>query len=316
VVLLPERDAAPATLVARLAEQPTQRETHSLWYYGKMMTMSNRTFSGDAFQPDLHGFALEARRQADRLHRDWQAADELSAFWQTLMGYLAKGWVCHVKDHLDQHKDRLRQWRSDGHPAIATIENLYREVKTATDQAMVSFPGDLERACLESNLPIDRTSREPHYTFQNGFLELDIDTGKRLAHLTDREAKLVTVPADVGAVVEAASAELQRLFHRPFDGEKFLRKLRLHYLAVIKKEGIKDGDVLPIRRITHRLGKNEKGFRTDEFVVDLSKLAEVGPLQIDDVKLDLQQTKDTNQGMLLYGVASRGYVGFIVFRKT
>ena len=73
---------------------------------------------------------------------------------------------------------------------------------------------------------------------------------------------------------------------------------------------------MPIRRITHRLGKNEKGFHTDEFLVDLSRLAEEGPLQVDDVKVDLQQTKDTTQGMLLHGVASSGYVGFIVFRKA
>ena len=184
-------------------------------------------------------------------------------------------------------------------PAIPTIENLYRESKTAADKAMVSFPSDLERACADAKVPIDRTSREPHYTFQNGFLELEIDTGKHLAHVKDREAKLVTLPADVGAVVEAVAAEHQRLFERPFDGERFLRKLRSHYLAVLKKEGLKDGEVLPIRRITHRLGKNEKGFHTDEFLIDLSRLAEEGPLESDDVKLDLQQTKDTNQGMLL-----------------
>lgn len=137
-----------------------------------------------------------------------------------------------------------------------------------------------------------------------------------MAHVKDREARLASVPADVGAVVEVVGAELRRLFQRPFDGDKFLRKIRSHYLAVLKKEGLKDGDVLPIRRITHRLGKNEKGFRSDEFLVDLSKLAEQGPLEADGVKLDLQQTKDTNQGMLLHGIASRGYVGFIVFRKA
>ena len=278
--------------------------------------MATTTFSGKEFQSDLEGFVREARARAEQLHREWQAADDVNVFWQTLTGYIAKRWVCHIQDYLEQQKERLQRWRTDGHAGIVTIESLYREAKAAADKAMLSFPSDLEQACMKSKLPIDRTSREPHYTFQDGFLELDIDTGKRLAHVKDREAKLAVIPADVGAVVELIATEHRRLFKRPFDGERFLRKLRTHYLAVAKKEGLKDGEVMPIRRITHRLGKNEKGFHTDEFLVDLSRLAEEGPLQVDDVKLDLQQTKDTNQGMLLHGVASRGYIGFIMFRKA
>lgn len=278
--------------------------------------MAYTAFSGEAFQRNLEEFTHEARSSAQRLQNEWQAADGVRIFWDTLASYLAKGWVCHIHDHLDKEKERLRQWRAAGHPAITTLESLYREAKSAADQGMVAFPGDLERACTESNLQIDRTSREPHYTFQNGFLELDVDTGKHLAHLKDREARLATVPADIGAVIEVVAAEYKRLFGRQFEGEKFLRKLRSNYQAVLKKENLPDGETLPIRRITHRLGKNEKGFHTDEFLIDLSRLAEEGPLEIDGMRLDLQQTKDTNQGMLLHGVASRGYIGFIVFRKA
>ncbi len=278
--------------------------------------MANSTFAGEVFRGNLEGFIDEARSSAERLHNEWQAADGVRIFWDTLASYMAKEWVCHIHAHLDNEKERLRQWRTEGHPAIPALESIYREAKSAADNGMVSFPGDLERACTESNLQIDRTSREPHYTFQNGFLELDVDTGKHLAHLKDREAKLATVPADIGAVIEVVTAEHKRLFGRQFEGEKFLRKLRSNYQAVLKKENLRDGEVLPIRRITHRLGKNEKGFHTDEFLIDLSRLAEEGPLEIDGMRLDLQQTKDTNQGMLLHGVASRGYVGFIVFRKA
>ena len=278
--------------------------------------MANTAFSGEAFRGNLEEFIHEARSSAERLHNEWQAADGVRIFWDALASYVAKGWVCHIHDHLDKEKERLRQWRTAGHPAITTLENLYREAKSAADKGMVAFPGDLERACAESNLQIDRTSREPHYTFQNGFLELDVDTGKHQAHLKDREARLATVPADIGAVIEVVTTEYKRLFGRQFEGEKFLRKLRSNYQAVLKKENLRDGEVLPIRRITHRLGKNEKGFHTDEFLIDLSRLAEEGQLEIDGMRLDLQQTKDTNQGMLLHGVASRGYIGFIVFRKA
>ena len=141
---------------------------------------------------------------------------------------------------------------------------------------MLSFPGDLERACAASNLPIDRTSREPHYKFQDGFLELDIDAGKHLAHLKDREAELATLPADIGAVVEAVRAEHQRLFQRPFDGEKFLRKLRSHYLAVIKKEGLKDGEPCQFAASLIALEKTRKAFTRTSSWSTLSRLAEKG----------------------------------------
>lgn len=281
-----------------------------------MITMANTAFSVEAFRADLEEFTLEARKRAEQLQNEWQTADGVRIFWDTLAGYIAKGWVCHIQDQLDNEKERLRQWRTVGHPAITTLENLYRDAKSAADMAMIAFPSDLETACTHSELEIDRTSREPHYTFQNGFLELDVDTAKHLAHVKDREAKLVTVPADIGAVIEVVTAEQQRLFGRPFEGDKFLRKLRSNYQAVLRKEGLADGEVLPIRRITHRLGKNEKGFHTDEFLIDLSKLLEQGPLEIDGAKLDLQQTKDINQGILLHGVGSHGYIGFIVFRKV
>jgi hypothetical protein len=64
------------------------------------------------------------------------------------------------------------------------------------------------------------------------------------------------------------------------------------------------------------MAENTKGLRSDEFLVDLSQLAQDGPFEIGGRKLDLQQTKDTNQGMLLHGAAGRGYVGYIVFKEA
>ena len=130
------------------------------------------------------------------------------------------------------------------------------------------------------------------------------------------EGKLAEFPADVGAAWEMFQKHDTRIFARKFNGKQFLKKLRRHYLAIIKQEKVKDGSPVPIRHITRRLGKNEKGFRTDEFVVDLWYLVDNGPLEIDGVRLDLQQTKDTRQGILLPGSAGRGYIGFIVFRRV
>ncbi len=87
-------------------------------------------------------------------------------------------------------------------------------------------------------------------------------------------------------------------------------------MAVIKNEKISDGSSVPIRHITRRLGKNEKGFRTDEFLIDLSRLVEQGATEVDGRQFELQQTKNTEQGMLLHGAAGRGYIGFILFKKV
>ena len=86
-------------------------------------------------------------------------------------------------------------------------------------------------------------------------------------------------------------------------------------MEIIKKINRDDGSSVPIRKITRRL-KNVKGFRTDEFLVDLSWLASEGPFEIEGRRLDLQQTKDTEQGMLLHNAEERGYVGFIVFKEA
>ena len=66
-----------------------------------MTEMANRTFSSEAFQSDLEGFAHEARQRAEQLHREWQATDDVNVFWRTLTGYIAKGWVCHIQDYLE-----------------------------------------------------------------------------------------------------------------------------------------------------------------------------------------------------------------------
>lgn len=66
-----------------------------------MKEMANTTFSGKVFQSDLEGFAHEARQQAERLHREWQAADDGNVFWRGLTGYIAKGWACHTRETIE-----------------------------------------------------------------------------------------------------------------------------------------------------------------------------------------------------------------------
>ena len=124
------------------------------------------------------------------------------------------------------------------------------------------------------------------------------------------------MPADIQAIVEAVQREHKRIFGRSFNGPKFLKQLRSQYKAIIKKERKQDGDPVPIRQIACRFGGTKKqGPKTDEFLLDISRLALEESAKIEGRKFGLQQTKNTEEGMLLRGAAAHGYVGFIVFKE-
>jgi hypothetical protein len=145
---------------------------------------------------------------------------------------------------------------------------------------------------------------------------LDVDDRKGRARLADAERKLDQVVMDIDAVVDMVAREHERLFARPFDAQLFLTKLYSAYRALLKGEDKGDSGSVSIRQIAEEIAKVERGFKSDEFVVDLSRLLDAGSVDVDGKRLDLQQTKDTKQGMLLHGTARRGYVGFLTFREV
>ena len=262
---------------------------------------------------ELHA---QAKVDTQRLKTDAEVAAQTERAWAEFLTFLDKGWTLHLLALLEKEAPRLKKMRAENHPAIPAIEDAYRRVKEERDRIFRRFPSLLEEAFANSGLSIDPTSRHPKYTLESGFFRLEIDEQRQTARLSDHEGRLAEIPADVQAVVETVRRERQRLFDRKYNAKKFLQTLRSQYKAIIRKEKQPDGSSVPIRHITRRLGKKVKRFRTDEFLVDLSRLAQDGPFEIDGRRLDLQQTKDTNQGMLLHGAAGRGYIGFIVFKEA
>lgn len=262
---------------------------------------------------ELHGISKE---EAQRLKAQAEVAAQTERVWSDLDRFLTRGWRFHILALMEKESPRLKRMKAENHPAIPAIEEIYRLAKDESDRVLRRYPSLLEEACRANGLILDSNSPHPKYGLENGFFRLEIDEQRRVARLSNHEGRLAELPADVQAVVEIIKLEHQRLFERPFDGLKFLKTVRAQYKAVLKKNKQSDGSSVPIRHITRRLGKNIKGFRTDEFLVDLSRLAEKGPFEIDGRRLDLQQTKDTSQGMLLHGAAARGYIGFIVFREV
>jgi hypothetical protein len=257
-----------------------------------------------------------ARQRAKALTAEADEATRIERIWDSLLQCLSRGWPLHILALLEREGQLIRKLRSDTHPAISALEEANRLAKEQADAVQRRYPAFLEEAFRAAAIPLDADSRHPRYSLERKFFQLDIDDQHRTAKLSNYEGKLAEFPADIGAVVEAVQREHKRLMGRPFQGRKFLKQLRAQYLAITKKEKQPDGTSVPIRQITRRLGKNLKGFRSDEFLVDLSRLVEQGPTEIDGWRLDLQQTKDTSQGMLLWGAAARGYIGFVVFRRS
>lgn len=257
-----------------------------------------------------------AKERAKALKAEADAAARIERVWEELHFFVVKDWPLHIVDLLDREVALLKALRVDGNSEIQIVQEVYRDAKEQADAVKRRYPSHLQEACRSAGLALDPESRHPTYSLDHQFFQLKVDERKWLTRLSDHEGRLADLPADVDAVVSVLLRERERVFGRPFNGPKFLKLLRSQYLAVAKKDKQPDGASIPIRHITRRLGKNAKGFRSDEFLVDLSRLVERGPLDIDGYRLDLQQTKDTNQGMLLHGVGGRGYIGFVVFRKA
>jgi len=264
----------------------------------------------------IREFHFAAKTDALRLKTEAEQAGQTEKVWADFERFLTKGWALHLISLVEKEASRLKTMRAENHPTIPHLDEAYRLAKEESERILRRYPFLLEEACRAAGLVLDSNSPHPKYGLESGFFRLEIDERKLTARLSDHEGRLAELPADVQAVVETIQREHHRVFGRSFNGTKFLKTLRAQYKAVLKQEKQADGASVPIRHITRRLGKNAKGFRTDEFLVDLSRLVEKGPFDIDGRRLDLQHTKDTNQGMLLHGAAARGYIGFIVFKEV
>ena len=266
----------------------------------------------DATLKRIREDALAETRLRKRLLEKAEA--ELRNIDQFISSY-ERGWPAHLQWIHDQQHDHFSALGRQDPEIAKVIEALADRAKRNAMDSLKRFPGDFEKECAQAGIDVDRTSRHPRYRVCQGFIEVEVAEGSLEVRIGDREGPLEKIPCDVGAVVEAIQRHNRRLFGRKFDSKTFLGKLYRQYKAILVKRQLTEGEGIPLRSITHRLGKNVKGFRTDAFLVDLSQLIRKGPLVIEGRQLDLQHTKDDKQGMLLHGFENRGYVGFISFRK-
>lgn len=256
-----------------------------------------------------------ARQESAALNARLKELAEGQKAWDAMLSYLERGWHLHLLKRFDEITPRLRRMRDEGHPLIPPIDAAYRHAKEEASALFRRFPAVLHQALQAEGITIDPDSRHPRYTLRSRFLLLDIDDQLRMARISTTEGQIAEMAADVEAIVQRLKSEISRLFERKFNGTALHRAIRKQYLAAVKSLKQPDGAGVPIRQIMQRMVKRSKAYRRDELLVDLACLVNEGPLVHGGYRLDLQQTRDTKEGVLLAGDAGRGYVGFIIFQR-
>lgn len=247
-------------------------------------------------------------------------ARKISRLLEDLVFFRDRGWFSHIQALCEKEAPILKALRQQEHSAIEPVEQLYRESKAKADRSISNLPADLEKIAKQSNIEIDFSrSRHPKYYFgTDGMIELEINDKKHEARVGTREGSIIRISADVEAIVETVKTEASRLFGRKLPGTRFLTDLRTAYLAVVNTKKGREGDPVPIREVYNSMVtkiKSCKNYKKDEFLVDMSHLVTKGPAETKGVRFELQQTKDTAEGMLLLGAAGRGMVNLLLFKK-
>jgi hypothetical protein len=266
---------------------------------------------GEGRRSTLVRLQTEAASNESRLRKEADYQAKARRFWESLIEHDEAGNAAHVCAAMEKHRDVLRALREGADEAVPELEDLWRDAKSRVAEMVRRYPGLLERRARERGLPLDQQSRHPKYTF-DGFIQLDIDDKAFMASVRTPEGKPTKIPFDLDPVLDLVGREHTRLFGGRPASKTLLKKLRAAYLAVVRHREMRDGDSAPIREVMEVMGKKDRKFRADEFLVQLSTLVQDQQV-IDGRRLDLQQTKDSQTGVLLRGSAGRAYVGFVTF---
>jgi len=252
---------------------------------------------------------------AHRARAALEAAERERAFWEVLIAHAARGEMGSVLLLIDRNREYLTALEARHDPAWQELASLRRDAYEHAVSTAKTLGRTFPEAARRGGLTIDPSSRHPRYTFRNGFIRLEFDEKRLVARLQTREGDAHEHGLDLELLIRTLLEEVARLFDRDFKPNAFLRSLYTAYSAVLRAEGLPEGTEIPIRRVTHRLGKNLNRFSGDEFNVDLARAIQSGHTMIDGRQLHLNHTRNTRQGMLLHGLEQGGYVGFVSFKR-
>ena len=258
--------------------------------------------------------AVQAKSHRRKLAAELEHVRTAEIVWQRLLEAYRHGHSAAVVTLLRDHSDVFSEFGDTDDNDTHVIESLYQDSNEKAIHTKRRFATLFPVACEAMGVQLDATSRHPRYSVRE-FIQTVIDERCLEAHVTTRDADTVTMPFDIDPLVSHLHREIDRLFYTERDYKRLLRGLRTAYEAVLRAEKKAPGYEMPLRRVTNRLSKNWKNFKYDEFNVDLGNAVRSGQTTIDRVRLHLNHTRDTRQGMLLYRLERSGYIGFLSFKS-
>lgn len=245
----------------------------------------------------------------------------------------------------------IRECRQREQAARSARQQWERVLKLLPDAerrpfALLAKLDSLEKVAPEQTATVTRlrtwaedAAREhlAHYTERlrqalpaNEILEGRLNEGYRIRHViqvriddrkyratvgTSFQSRQLTGDISVDAVAEAVRAELQRLFGRPFDPERFLNDLVRAYELALTAHGHagRIGEPVPILTVHKFLAvyrQAQRAFHTtehrhfrpyppDEFAVDLGRLLESGRTRVDRYCLRLHPVRNPKEGLFI-----------------
>ena len=272
------------------------------------------TFPREA-EDALHSMLERTSDRLDAFKASIQSAKHFRAVLKELLDHVSQNRPLHVLSLMEKHDSLAKEQCDSGHHPLDEWKKIREKAEEQAKKLLIWYPKLLEEACKDAGLDLDMTSRHPTYTFDDCFFELKVDrTG--MAELFSYGRRFARFPGDIEAVVERVKEKRTSLFDRPFEPKKFLRQFRTAYVDLLAPAGRPDGESVPIREILHRMTRKGAEHSLEEFVVDLARLVTEGPLEIDHRKLELEHTRDQDQGILLHHVDTFGYIGFARFREV
>jgi hypothetical protein len=263
-------------------------------------------------------YCFSLRQREERLQHELDDVHYRAPLLDELHQYVHDKWSLHVVDWFARNKDVVEDIsRSIKTGLPGAMMSVLREAVQDADELKKRYSLQMDTTAAKRKLRPDATSRHPVYRFQKGFFTVSISEPGFTARIEDLAGPLVDrMPADPSAIIGYLQRERTRIFERPFDPAVFLQKLLKNYLAIVEREPeLKVGEPMPIRRITGRLHDNEKGFRNDEFLVDLTQLLDSHVSDVDGWTLTLEQTKDIERGLYVFPKYGPGYIGFLRFTR-
>ena len=256
--------------------------------------------------------ANRARQKSEALRVQLGYARRVVQFWEALAADVADD--CWAASLL-----RLRREAATlscaGQDEPGFLDALGADLEARARANAATFASAFPAALADAGLSLDADARHPRYTLHDGFLHVDVDEALLTATVTPRDGTAISLGMDVAPLVTMLRRESDRLFGRPAEPEQLLQRLYDAYRALTEDAGQQEGDDVPLRRLLSRLSAEHHRFAADEFNVDLARLVQSGQVEVDGRRLHLKPTRNARQGMLLHGLESGGYAGFLGFQR-